>query len=61
VAIEYQGQFHGAQYARDIARIERLRAAGWVVIQVSSELLFGNPEQLVRRVRTALSERGWRA
>lgn len=61
VAIEYQGQFHGAQYARDIERIERLRAAGWAVIQVSSELLFGNPEQLVQRVRTALSERGWRA
>jgi hypothetical protein len=61
VAIEYLGQFHGAQYARDIERIERMRAAGWNVIQVSSTLLFRNPAELARRVRSALTERGWRA
>ena len=60
VAIEYQGQHHGAQYARDIERIEQLRAEGWIVIQVSSVLLFDNPAELVRRVRSALIERGWR-
>jgi len=61
VAVEYMGQFHGAQYARDVERIERLRAAGWTVIQVTSELLFTKPGELVQRVRAALSERGWRA
>jgi len=60
VAIEYLGQFHGAQYARDVERFERMRAAGWHVVQVTSELLFGNPAELVRRVRDALAERGWR-
>lgn len=56
VAIEYQGQRHGAQYARDVERIERLRAAGWIVIQVTSELL-RFPEIIARRVREALASR----
>jgi hypothetical protein len=60
VAVEYLGQFHGAQFARDIERVERLRAAGWIVIQVASPLLFGNPVELTRRVRDALISRGWR-
>jgi hypothetical protein len=60
VAVEYLGQFHGAQFAQDIERVEGLRAAGWIVIQVSSSLLFGNPAELVRRVRNALTSRGWR-
>lgn len=58
VAVEYQGRVHGEQYSRDIERVERLRAAGWIVIQVSSEL-FDRPEELVRRVRDALVSRGW--
>ncbi|WP_308465603.1 hypothetical protein [Rathayibacter soli] len=60
IAIEYQGQHHAAQYARDIERVERMRAEGWIVIQVSSVLLFDHPAELVRRVRAALIERGWR-
>jgi hypothetical protein len=59
VAIEYQGQHHGARYARDIERVERLRAAGWIVIQVTARLL-ENPGELVHRVRLALASRGWR-
>ncbi|WP_166980373.1 DUF559 domain-containing protein [Paramicrobacterium fandaimingii] len=59
VAIEYQGQAHGHQYAKDIERVERLRAEGWIVIQVSSELI-RDPETLARRVRDALLSRGWR-
>jgi hypothetical protein len=61
VAIEYQGQHHGAQYAEDIDHIELLRAHGWIVIQVTSSLLYNDPAELVRRVRSALTERGWRA
>lgn len=59
VAIEYQGQHHGARYVRDIERIERLRSEGWIVVQVTAQLLFENPAELVRRVRNALVRRGW--
>ncbi|HEY5222788.1 MAG TPA: DUF559 domain-containing protein [Microbacteriaceae bacterium] len=60
VAIEYQGMHHAGRYAQDIERIEVLRAAGWTVIQVTAPLLFTRPAELVRRVHTALIERGWR-
>ncbi|WP_143741388.1 hypothetical protein [Paramicrobacterium agarici] len=60
IAVEYQGQLHGRQYARDIERVERLRAEGWIVIQVTSELL-KDRTALVRRVRDALVSRGWSA
>jgi len=59
VAVEYQGQLHGQQYARDIERIERLRAAGWIVIQVTADTI-RYPNVVVRRVREALLTRGWR-
>lgn len=58
IAIEYQGQLHGMQYAMDIERVERLRAEGWIVIQVTSETL-RFPNIVARRVRAALMERGW--
>lgn len=62
VAIEYQGSGHRTSrtFANDIERLERLTASGWRVIQVTSRLIFGEPEELVRRVRAALLERGWR-
>ncbi|WP_167132045.1 hypothetical protein [Paramicrobacterium chengjingii] len=59
VAVEYQGRVHGVQYSRDIERIERLRADGWIIVQVSSEL-FNEPGVLIRRVHDALCARGWR-
>jgi hypothetical protein len=58
VAVEYQGQLHGARYAQDIERIEALRRDGWIVIQVTSALI-GRRELLVARVRGALESRGW--
>lgn len=58
VAVEYQGGHHSATYAEDIERIERLRAEGWIVIQVSKALA-ARPGELVRRVETALRRRGW--
>ena len=60
VAIEYQGQVHGTRYAKDVERIETLRAAGWIVIQVTSALL-NRPQDFVNRVRDALESRGWSA
>ena len=53
VAIEYHGMLHGATWAADVERIAALRAAGWVVIEVTAPLL-RTPETLIRRVATAL-------
>lgn len=58
IAIEYQGELHKNSYAHDIERIERLRAEGWIVIQVS-RVLAAQPKELVRRVELALRSRGW--
>jgi len=53
VAIEYHGQQHASTYAADVERIAALRAAGWTVIEVTSEL-FGRRDALLARVRSAL-------
>ncbi|TAM66579.1 MAG: hypothetical protein EPN48_16115 [Microbacteriaceae bacterium] len=60
IAIEYQGMHHAGRYAQDIDRVEALRSAGWIVIQVAAPLLFTRSAELVRRVRGALVKRGWR-
>lgn len=56
IAIEYQSMLHHAQYADDVERIARLRAAGWDVIEVTAALL-ADPQTLVARVRAALRAR----
>lgn len=53
VAIEYHGTIHHANYAQDVERIAALRAAGWIVIEVTSAL-FSRPDAMVERVRAAL-------
>ncbi len=55
VGVEYNGLLHAAQYAKDVERIARLRAAGWIIIEVTAELL-ANPYELVRRVYAALMQ-----
>lgn len=57
VAIEYDGSQHfldPKQRAHDLARDERLRALGWVVIRLSATML-AKPWQIVERVRAALA------
>ncbi|WP_313479560.1 type IV toxin-antitoxin system AbiEi family antitoxin domain-containing protein [Microbacterium sp.] len=56
VAIEYQGVLHANSYAADVERLARLRAAGWVVIEVTATLL-ADPRMLVERVSAALRAR----
>jgi len=56
IAIEYQGVGHSGRYAADVERIAALRAAGWIVIEVTAELV-KHPEELVARVRRALAQR----
>lgn len=53
VAIEYQSMLHSSRYSQDVERLAALRAAGWTVIEVTSDLL-RHPEVLVSRVRAAL-------
>ncbi|WP_417508331.1 hypothetical protein [Microbacterium sp.] len=56
LAIEYHGLIHAANYAKDVERIAALRAAGWTVIEVTSAL-YSQPEELLRRIRSALGIR----
>jgi very-short-patch-repair endonuclease len=56
IAIEYHGRLHHAQYAEDVERIAALRAAGWIVIEVTNAL-FARPDELVARVRAAIASR----
>lgn len=60
VAIEYEGEHHltdPVQWARDIARMDRLTEAGWRVIRVTKSEVFGDATALVARVRRALARR----
>lgn len=55
VLVEYHGMVHSAQWAADVERSARLRAAGWTLIEVTAPL-FARPEVLVHRVRAALRD-----
>lgn len=56
IAIEYQSMLHAGRYSADVERLAAMRAAGWIVIEVTSDLLH-NPTELVRRVRAAIASR----
>lgn len=61
VLVEYDGQHHertASQRRKDIHRRERLEAAGWTVIVVTSGDLT-RPHSIVRRVHQALTARGY--
>lgn len=58
VGVEYDGAQHWQDplaYAADIERLEFLAACGWTIVRVSSTQLRNHPEQVVSRVRHALS------
>ena len=56
--LEYQGEYHFdlEQQRKDMRRIERLRAAGWYVMQINLDDL-NDPEELVARIRSVLDSR----
>lgn len=57
IAVEYDGDHHRTderQFARDIARVERLEAAGWIVIRVTAK---DRPAEVLRRIRAAIARR----
>ena len=58
VAIEYQSDYHAGRLADDVDKAERLRDAGWILIQVTKSLR-NDSASVLRRVAGALRERGW--
>jgi hypothetical protein len=58
VALEYEGAYHfeEAQIVRDDERIDRLRAAGWMVIRISAADL-RHLDAVIERIRAALASR----
>ena len=56
--LEYQGGYHFdmQQQRKDMRRIERLRAAGWYVMQVNLDDL-NDPDELVARIRSVYDTR----
>ncbi len=57
VVVEYDGEVHApmAQRARDADRRARLRAAGWIVVEVVGTDM-RSPELVIARVRSALRD-----
>lgn len=58
VVVEYHGEQHELRYAEDIERVERLRAAGGIVLQITKETA-RRPRELVARIAKQLRARGW--
>jgi len=60
VALEADGyEFHSSRAAfdRDRERRNQLELAGWLALNVTSRMVYGQPRQLVHSVRHALAER----
>jgi hypothetical protein len=59
IAIEYEGDYHRErqQYQRDVARINALREAGWLVLRFTANDVFLHSERLVRQVTRAIMSR----
>ena len=59
IAIEYEGDHHREkwQFRRDVARLNALREAGWLVLRFTADDLFRRPRDVVRQVAVAIVER----
>ncbi|MFG3576701.1 endonuclease domain-containing protein [Micromonospora chersina] len=59
VAVEYDGDHHRerAHFRQDIARLNALRAAGWLVVRFTADDVLRHPRATVALVRQALRER----
>jgi hypothetical protein len=62
VAVEYDGQWHDDpdQFHRDRRRLNRLVAAGWIILHVTSRRLHHEFHSILRETKDALRTRGWR-
>lgn len=62
VGVEYDGEQHWTdpgKHADDIERLEFLASQGWIIVRVSARQLRYDPESVIRRVRSALSDCGY--
>ncbi|MBK4349117.1 DUF559 domain-containing protein [Lacisediminihabitans changchengi] len=62
VIVEYDGEQHRVddqQYEIDLHRLDRLRSAGWTVVQVRKRGLFVTQADTIARVARALRAHGW--
>ncbi|MGW4293171.1 DUF559 domain-containing protein [Micromonospora chersina] len=59
VAVEYDGDHHRerAHFRQDVARLNALRAAGWLVVRFTADDVLRHPHATVALVRQALRER----
>ncbi|MFG2009700.1 endonuclease domain-containing protein [Micromonospora sp. NPDC048868] len=59
IAIEYEGDHHRerAHFQRDVARLNALRAAGWLVLRFTADDVLRHPARIVRLVTDAIQER----
>ncbi|MEV4760293.1 DUF559 domain-containing protein [Micromonospora sp. NPDC049559] len=59
IAIEYEGDHHRerAHFQRDVARLNALRAAGWLVLRFTAEDVLRHPGRIVGQVAGAIRER----
>jgi very-short-patch-repair endonuclease len=59
IAIEYKGDHHRkrARFQRDVARLNALRAAGWLVLRFTADDTLRHPARIVRLVLGAIEER----
>ena len=60
VAIEYEGDHHRRRdtFLRDIARLNALREAGWLVLRFTADDVLRRPGDLLRQVAAALDAAG---
>lgn len=59
--LEYDGRQHAEdarQWGRDLARREALDRAGYRILVIRAEDIYGTPEETLARIRTALHELG---
>jgi very-short-patch-repair endonuclease len=63
VAVEYDGHWHADvnQLHLDRRRLNGLINAGWLVLHVTSQRMYRDFGAVVREVRAALAQRGWRS
>ncbi|WP_242624414.1 endonuclease domain-containing protein [Micromonospora kangleipakensis] len=59
LAVEYDGDHHRerAHFRRDVARLNALRAAGWLVLRFTADDVLRHPAHTVAAVAAALRER----